>query len=88
MYIKLGERCAVRFADEIIVLSDNVRQYFLREYGRRTEMIPNGVSRPEKLPANEITALYGLWGNDYILFFGKNCARKGRPPAFERPSAA
>ena len=34
MYIKLGERCAVRFADEIIVLSDNVRQYFLREYGR------------------------------------------------------
>ena len=77
MYIKLGERCAVRFADEIIVLSDNVRQYFLREYGRRTEMIPNGVSRPEKLPANEITALYGLLGNDYILFLGRIVPEKG-----------
>ena len=33
-YIRTGEKCAVKFADEIIVLSDNVRRYFKEEYGR------------------------------------------------------
>ncbi len=76
-YIKLGERSAVRFADEIIVLSSNVQEYFLREYGRKTEMIPNGVTRPEPLPAKQITAAYGLLGGDYILFLGRIVPEKG-----------
>ena len=46
-FIHLGEKCAVRFADEIIVLSENVRQYFQDTYGRATRFIPNGVTAPK-----------------------------------------
>ena len=34
-YIMLGEKCAVKFADEIIVLSEGVQEYFLDTYGSR-----------------------------------------------------
>ena len=45
-YIIFGERNAVRYADEIIVLSRGVQQYFADAYGRKTVFIPNGVERP------------------------------------------
>ena len=38
-YIMLGEKCAVKFADEIIVLSRGVQQYFTDTYGRETVFI-------------------------------------------------
>ena len=47
-YIRFGERTAVRFADEIIVLSENIRDYFKETYNRETTIIHNGVSCPEK----------------------------------------
>lgn len=76
-YILSGEKCAARFADEIIVLSQNVQNYFLEKYGRSTIFIPNGVSRPETIPADEITAKYSLKKDDYILFLGRLVPEKG-----------
>ena len=38
-YIMLGEKCAVKFADEIIVLSEGVQKYFMDTYGRKTQFI-------------------------------------------------
>lgn len=46
-YIMLGEKCAARFADEIIVLSEGVQKYFKNIYNRETRFIPNGVNRPQ-----------------------------------------
>lgn len=76
-YIHLGEKMAVRFADEIIVLSQNVQAYFQTTYGRRTRWIPNGVSRPEIVPAKEITERFGLKKDEYILFLGRLVPEKG-----------
>ena len=76
-YILIGEKCAVRFADEIIVLSENVQKYFLEKYGRKTVFIPNGVTKPEMVDACEITRLYGLEKDDYILFLGRLVPEKG-----------
>lgn len=70
-YIKLGEKMAVRFAHEIIVLSENVQRYFLENYGRETVFIPNGVERPEILPAELIKEKYGLEKDGYILYLGR-----------------
>ena len=39
-YIKWGEKEAVKRADEIIVLSRGVQDYFEKTYGRKTEFIP------------------------------------------------
>lgn len=76
-YIRLGEKMAVRFAHEIIVLSRNVQQYFLDTYGRETVWIPNGVSKPEVIQAKGIAEKYGLHKDGYILFLGRLVPEKG-----------
>lgn len=76
-YIMMGEKCAVRFADEIIVLSKGVQQYFLDTYGRKTVMIPNGVTLPELCPPKEIIEKFSLQKDGYILFLGRLVPEKG-----------
>lgn len=76
-YIKLGEKMAVKYADEIIVLSKNVKEYFKSTYNRDTVYIPNGVNKPEIKQPNEITKRWGLNKNDYILFLGRIVPEKG-----------
>ncbi|WP_419169438.1 glycosyltransferase family 4 protein [Negativibacillus massiliensis] len=76
-YIKFGEKVAVKFADEIIVLSKGVQNYFKQTYGRETRFIPNGVNRPEVIEANLITENFGLIKDSYILFLGRIVPEKG-----------
>lgn len=76
-YIKFGEKCAVKFADEIIVLSEGVKKYFAEIYGRKTVFIPNGVNRPAKREPDEIKKLCGLEKDSYILFLGRLVPEKG-----------
>ena len=70
-FLKYGERNAAKYADEIIVLSKNVQNYFKEKYGRDTVFIPNGVEKPVIKNDNEINKKYGLKKNDYILFLGR-----------------
>ena len=76
-YIKSGEKNAVRFADEIIVLSRAVQDYFQRTYGRKTRFIPNGVNPPELLEPEEIRDRWGLEKDGYVLFLGRLVPEKG-----------
>lgn len=76
-YIRFGEKCAVKFADEIIVLSHNVHNYFKEKYNRETVFIPNGVSRPKNKSADKITELFGLEKDEYVLFLGRLVPEKG-----------
>lgn len=76
-YIKLGERCAVKWADEIIVLSQGVKDYFLETYGRETVFIPNGVARPKNIQADMISEALGLERSGYILYLGRLVPEKG-----------
>lgn len=76
-YIMLGEKCAVKFADEIIVLSESVQKYFKETYGRETKFIPNGVNRPELRNAELITEKFSLNKDEYILFLGRLVPEKG-----------
>lgn len=76
-YIRTGEKCAVRFADEIIVLSENVKQYFKDNYNRETVFIPNGVLPAKTAEADEISKQYGIHKDEYILFLGRLVPEKG-----------
>ena len=76
-FIHMGEKMAVRFADEIIVLSRNVQEYFKNTYGRETRWIPNGVTRPKQEAAEEITVKFSLEKDGYILFLGRLVPEKG-----------
>lgn len=72
-----GERKAALKADEIIVLSRNVQDYFREQYGRETVFIPNGTERPQFRPAREIHEKYGLDKGGYILFLARLVPEKG-----------
>lgn len=76
-YIMMGEKNAVRFADEIIVLSKGVQQYFYQTYGRKTRFICNGVREPKMRPAELITEKWGLKKDGYILYLGRIVPEKG-----------
>ena len=76
-FIRQGEKNAVKYADEIIVLSKGVQEYFEDTYGRRTHFIPNGVNRPEIREAGLITEKFGLTRDSYILFLGRLVPEKG-----------
>lgn len=75
--LKAGEKVAARYADEVIVLSRNVQDYFKHVYHRETRYIPNGVKRPEKKEAREIEKKYGLKKDAYILFVARLVPEKG-----------
>lgn len=76
-YIRLGEKIAVKYADEIIVLSESVRKYFKDSYGRETVFVPNGVDRPAIREPQLIKKKFGLEKDDYILFLGRLVPEKG-----------
>ena len=76
-YIKFGEKIAAKYADEIIVLSKGVQDYFQKEYGRETVFIPNGVNRPEIRGAVTIQEKWDLEKGSYILFLGRLVPEKG-----------
>lgn len=75
--LKFGERMAVEKADEIIVLSKNLQQYFEETYGRKTLFIPNGIERADRIEAKEITQKWGLKKDRYILFLARIVPEKG-----------
>ena len=75
--IKFGERMAAKYADEVIVLSDNVRQYFMDTYQRQVTYIPNGISRPALQGCSVIEEKYGLARDGYFLFLARIVPEKG-----------
>ena len=76
-YIMLGEENAAKYADEIIVLSNDVKQYFKDKYNRETVMIPNGVNKPYIKSVKVIKEKYKLEKDEYILFLGRLVPEKG-----------
>ena len=76
-YIMQGEKNAVKYADEIIVLSRGVQKYFKDKYGRDTVYIPNGVNCPTSRPAEMIKEKWALEKENYILYLGRIVPEKG-----------
>ncbi|MDX2099577.1 MAG: glycosyltransferase family 4 protein [Leptolyngbyaceae cyanobacterium bins.59] len=70
--ILLGEKAAVRFADEIIVVSKALRNYFQETYSRDTVYIPNApASFVDSDPAFSYGTSLGLTPNRYLVFLGR-----------------
>lgn len=70
-YIKFGEKMAAKYADEIIVLSKGVQEYFKKTYNRKTNFIENGVNKPTIKVPNIIKEKYNLKKDDYILYLAR-----------------
>ncbi len=70
-YLRLGERCAARQANACLVLSENMRQYIRRTYGRDAICFANGIDAPRILPSDRIEAMWHLKKDNYILSLGR-----------------
>ncbi len=76
-YIHFGEKMAVKWANEIIVLSRGVKKYFKEHYGRNTVYIPNGIIKHETIKPQIIKDKFGLEKDSYILYLGRIVPEKG-----------
>ncbi len=76
-YLKLGEKIAAKYSDEVIVLSRNVQQYFLDTYNRQTIYIPNGVNKTEFKEPDKIAKKFSLEKDKYLLYLGRIVPEKG-----------
>lgn len=70
--LTLGEVTAARYAHGIIVVSEELRSYFLRNYERQTVYIPNApASYPKSDPNFSFGTSLGLEQKRYLLFLGR-----------------
>lgn len=76
-FIRFGESCAAKHADEIIVLSRNHQTYFSKTYNRSTCFVPNGVDIPTQCGDLYIRDRWRLSRNEYILYLGRIVPEKG-----------
>jgi glycosyltransferase involved in cell wall biosynthesis len=70
--IRLGEQAAVRYAHEIIVVSQALQEYFWTTYGRETIYIPNApATYHDSDPLFQFGTSLGLEQNQYVVFLGR-----------------
>ena len=67
--LKMGERMGRMFADDVIVISDVIKNLIARKYGRtkNVHLIYNGVSEPEICGYPEYIGELGIEKGQYIL---------------------
>jgi glycosyltransferase involved in cell wall biosynthesis len=70
--LRQGEIAAARFANGLIVVSEELRSYFMKTYGRETVYIPNAPARlSESNPDFSYGTSLGMTQKRYILFLGR-----------------
>lgn len=76
LFLKTGEKRAVKHADEIIVVGKKLVHYFKEQYNRETTFIPNGI-RDIKTMENQELEKWDLKDKNYILFLARVVPEKG-----------
>lgn len=67
--IRMGESFGCRYADEVIVISDVIKNIVRNKYGRTegVHLIPNGVPAPDKCDFPEYFVQLGIEKGKYVL---------------------
>lgn len=67
--LKLGERMGCRYADEVIVISEVIKELIARKYGRteHVDLIYNGVPQPDVCDFPEYFQELGIEPRRYVL---------------------
>lgn len=77
----LGERFAVKYANEVIVISEVINQIIQKKYHRHdAHLIYNGVNIPRALDEQAVRqtlASYGLQPKNYLVMVGRFVEEKG-----------
>lgn len=76
-YLNLGEKIGCKMADEVIVVSKNLKKYVEDKYKIKVHYIPNGVNEAKILPANIIKNNWDLEKDSYIVSVSRLVKNKG-----------
>jgi glycosyltransferase involved in cell wall biosynthesis len=75
--LKTAEKTAIKYADEIVVVSQTLQKYFKETYGRDTTFIPNAVVIYDRPESYDNLASLGLAPGEYCLFASRLVPEKG-----------
>ncbi|MGL5014243.1 MAG: glycosyltransferase family 4 protein [Bacteroidales bacterium] len=76
--LKMGERMGTKYADEVIVISSVIAESLNRLYGRdNTNLIYNGVPKPNKSDRTDYIDSLTLTKGKYIVALGRFVEEKG-----------
>lgn len=70
--LRLGERMGARFSNRVIVISPLIASILKEKYGRNdTDLIFNGVERPQRAEADDYVRSLGLEPGKYVVALGR-----------------
>ncbi len=76
--LRTGERMGTRFSNAVIVISTVIASILRTRYGRTdTDLIFNGVNRPQKSDSTSWLESWGIAGKPYIVAIGRFVKEKG-----------
>lgn len=75
--LKLGERFGAVFSNEVIVISNVIKNILADKYGRDCNLIFNGVKMPDKSEKTDYIEGLGLAPGRYIVALGRFVKEKG-----------
>lgn len=73
----LGEWMTMKFAHEVIAVSNTLKHYAYEVYGRMVQYIPNGAALGNYIAPSIIAQQFGLGKNGYILMVSRLVRHKG-----------
>ncbi|EKD78392.1 MAG: hypothetical protein ACD_41C00352G0003, partial [uncultured bacterium] len=73
----LGEWMAMKFAHEVIAVSNTLKHYAYEVYGRIAHYIPNGAALGNAVEPSIIAQQFGLQKNQFILMVSRLVRHKG-----------
>jgi glycosyltransferase involved in cell wall biosynthesis len=77
LFLRYCEWIGTIFANEVIVLADNIANDIKLRYNKKSKVIPNGVELPVLENSQETLKRYSLEKNKYILAVGRFVPEKG-----------
>lgn len=75
--LKLGERFMCRFSDELIVVTEKMKDYVKSEYSLNATVVPNGANLYEAVVSDRHITALGLEKNNYIVAISRLVRHKG-----------
>jgi glycosyltransferase involved in cell wall biosynthesis len=75
--LSFAERTLVANGDQITVVSESLRRYFVERYDIAATFIPNGMPHKQRVPPGALLAQYRLDARRYILFASRLTPEKG-----------
>lgn len=75
--LRLGEKFMCRFSDEVLVITESMKDYVEQSYGLSPKVIPNGANLYEVIGRDDLLKDWGLKKDNYLVAISRLIRHKG-----------